>query len=128
MLVKYGEILNLRPIFEELAVLKLPIRAAAQIARNLKIMSDELQIIEPMHKDLVAKYWEPMEGTGVNGMQQFSIKDPTKTKEAQQEMNELMKTEINVDLVPLGSDVMDNLNVTPQEFLVLEKFIDLSDN
>lgn len=97
-----------------LSGLALPIRAAFKVSRILKAIVPEYESVELFRTKLVQKYGIAGEdgGTTVSEANRMSFIE---------EFNVLLNEEIEIAIDPLNIEEVENVNLTAQEVVALEK-------
>ena len=117
MKVKIFEIVNARPVFEKLVKLELPFHTVRAVGKVVKVVSEELTLVEQKRVELVKKY-------GVADEKQNITVAPENMENFTKEYNEILNTEVDFEN-GLTVKHLENpiVNLSTQEYFSIEKFI-----
>ncbi|KKR00038.1 MAG: hypothetical protein UT24_C0018G0020 [Candidatus Woesebacteria bacterium GW2011_GWB1_39_12] len=107
-------IYNMASSLRKLIQQEVPVKVAYQLAKNVRVIDDEYQLIEKQRADLIRKHGEVQED-GSTRVADENVAAFTK------EMAEYLRTSTEVDVKSVSiSDLGDNCKLTPQEVIDLE--------
>ena len=123
MIISIYDIISANPIFTKILQHEFTGKQSFVISRMLKALNNETEIFNKTREEMLKKY------AAIDEEGKMIINDGNvKIREGeminfQKEINELLHTnlEININKIPL--DWLENLKLTPQEMLVLEPFL-----
>jgi len=117
MKVKLGQIYNSVKDINSLMEKELPIKCSYKLSKNADVLSKEIQKIEDKRLELVNKYKEKPEDTKISDekMSQFI-----------QEFNNLLNTEIEIELQTINIEDFGNINLSASILSSIKFFVDAS--
>ena len=126
--IKMSELLDSTEVLQKLAKTSLKAKLAFQIARVLKEAEKEVQGFNDTRMNLIKKYGEKDEGGELVKDENDNCKIPNESiKEFQDELNEVMNTEIEINANKLRMEDLESLDFTPSEMAMLEPFIEFDE-
>ena len=126
--VKIEELLNSVDTLQKLAQKDFKAKLAWQVARLLKGAEAEIQSFNETRMNLIKKYGEKDENGELITDERGNCKiTPENVETFSNELNELIKTEVELNANKINIDLLDNLDFTPSDMAVLEPFIDMDE-
>ena len=95
------------------------------ISRTLRSLLIEVENFEKVREEVIKNYAEKDDNGNIiitNG--QVKIRD-NRLDIFQKEIEELLHTEINIDIKPIPLEWLNDIIITPQEMLILEPFLEI---
>ena len=125
MVLTLNDILNISPILHKLSQQTFTGKMVFQIARLIKMVDDELNTLESARQKIVEKYGVRDENGNlkVNESGQVHI-SPENYDACNQEFYDLLSTEVNIDASPISLSCFDNIELTPNEAILLGKIVE----
>ena len=119
-------LITIKPVLQQLANTEMPARDSFTVLRLLKVIDKEYEIIETTQRKMLEAYgardeagnFIPDNRGGVT-IKSENIQIFTK------EMEELLKTKVNLEVTPLKLELLDKLKLTPNQLLKMEDFIEM---
>lgn len=111
--MKILDLLEAQPVMQRLVSQKMPAKLAYAIAKNIKLVNDELEIFDSTRVKLLAENWEIDENT-----QQYKIPDEDKPKWKKM-YDELISEEVKLDIYMIDASMLEGLEMTPGEVLAI---------
>lgn len=128
MTIKINDLLNSIDILQKLSKMELKAKLAWQVARLLKAAEKEIQEFNETRMNVITKYGEKDENdqliTDDNNnckIQKEHIEDFTN------ELNELVKSEVEINANKLKIDDLADLEFTPADMAQLEPFLEIEE-
>lgn len=123
--VQLKDVVNSIDIFREWANKELKSRTAFKLARLFKALDNEFTMFNETRTKIVDKYTEKDE----NGNPVITETNEYKLKEDQigafqEEMTNLLDTEISLDVDPIQIEDIESIENTPAQMMVMEPFIE----
>lgn len=124
--VDINTLMAVKPVLQELANTKMPAKKSFQVLRTLKAVDAEYASIEEVQRNMIMNYGKKddqgefvlnEEGTG------YLIAEEHRAAFAK-EMNELATSEIELDCAKLDIEFFDGMDLTPNQLMAIEPFID----
>ena len=122
-------LMTVKPILQELANTKMPAKQSFKILRTLKAVDAEYASIEEVQRNMIVSYGKKdengefmldPEGRG------YLIAEEHQNKFTE-EMNDLLFTEVELECDKISMDLFDNMNLSPNQLLAIEPFIEIED-
>ena len=127
--VKISDLLNSTEVLQKLAGTELKAKLAWQVGRLLKAADKEIQEFNETRMNLIKKYGEKDESGELVTDEGGNCKIvESNVVEFQNELNELINTEIEINANPLKIESLEDLDFTPAEMSNLEPYIDFGEN
>ena len=119
-------LLAAKPFLQQLANTEMPAKDAFKILKTLKLVDNELAVVQDSRMKLVEKYCQRDE----NG--QWKVDEvgnvlivPEQVETFGNEQSELFDTAIKLNCDKLSIDVLGNLTFTPKMLMDMEDFIEI---
>lgn len=123
--VKIVDIVNSTEILQKLAKQNFKAKLALSIARLLKQAEPELQTFNTTRIDLIKKYATKDENGEIITDEKGNCNlEPEATREFNEELNDLLNTEIELNANKINLNLLEDLDFTPQEIATLEPFLE----
>ena len=118
MKLKALDILNVYESLEKLSEHELSLETSFVIAKNIKELLLSNEIIETKRNNIITKYAEKDKNGGITQEDDGGIKinDPVKFSD---ELNELLSSEININLTKIYKKDLEKITIQPKELLPL---------
>lgn len=114
--LKMIELINGAEALKKINEQILPMRAAFQLARIIREVQKEYDAFDLARKKLFEMYGK-VEENGSYKIEKENIEDFNK------EINSLLEVNVQLNVEPVMLEDLENVNITPQDILYLEKFI-----
>lgn len=111
--ISLGEILEIAPILTEMSTMRFKGSISFRLSRLILIFEKELLLFQEERKKIQNKHFDNKES--LNEIEQSFF---------EKEMNELLDTVINLDIVPLPESVFYDINFSARQALILERIIE----
>lgn len=125
MILTLNDILNISPILHKLSKQTFTGKIVFQIARLIKLVDEELNTLDTTRQQIIEKYGDKDENGNLiianNGQAHVSIEN---AEACNQEFYDLLTTEVNIDTSPIPLSCFDNIELTPNEALLLGKIVE----
>jgi len=122
--VKISELLDSTETLQKLAKKDFKAKLAWSIARLLKAAEKEIQEFNETRMNLIKKYGEKNENGELVTDDKGNCKiDSDSMNEFTNELNELLKTEVEINANPIDIALLEDINFTPSDMVILEPFI-----
>lgn len=120
-----ASLIALKPILQQVANTEMPARESFKILRMLKNIDREYEIIEATQRKMLDTYCEKDENGNyaLDENSNFLIKQEC-IAAFNEEMNSLLITKISLDNDKLNLNLLEKINLTPNQLLKLEDFIE----
>lgn len=121
-----SSLLAIKPVLQQLANTEMPAKDGFAVLRLLKAIDKEYEIIEATQRKMLDKYGERDEETGnfkPDGYGGVMIKQES-AETFSEELDQLLKTPVAFEMAPLKLDLLDKLQLTPNQLLKMEDFIE----
>lgn len=126
--VKISSLLNGTEALQKLAGADLKAKLAWQIARLLKAAEAELQSFNETRMTLIKKYGEKdTKGELITDEKGNCKILPENINTFTTELNELLNTEVEINVNKISIDDLENMSFTPSEMTLLEDFINFEE-
>ena len=126
--VKISSLLNSTEALQKLASADLKAKLAWQVARLLKAAEVELQSFNETRMALIKKYGEKDAKGELVTDEKGNCKIPPDAIDGfNTELNELITTEVEINVNKISIDDLENMSFTPNEMTLLEDFIDFEE-
>lgn len=119
-------LITIKPVLQQLANTEMPAKDSFTVLRLLKIIDKEYETIETTQRKMLETYGE-RDSVG-NFMPDGHGGVVIKSDNAQafsEEMEQFLKTVIKLETAPLKLDLLDKLQLTPNQLLKMEEFIEM---
>lgn len=122
--VKIEELLNSVDTLQKLSQKDFKAKLAWQVARLLKSAEAEIQSFNDTRMSLIRKYGEKDENDELITDEKGNCKIvPEHITDFSNELNELVKSEVEINANKINIDQLEDLDFTPSEMAMLEPFI-----
>lgn len=123
--IHLNDILNSIPIFRDISNQALPIKAAYQIARLIRELDKESSTFDESRLRIIDKYAEHEENGEYKQTPEGNVLiQPDQIEACNQEMSELLNTEIEINADPININMIESIELTPAQMLSLEPFFE----
>ena len=112
-----ADLLEIRPVLQQLVNQKMPAKLAYALAKNIKQVNAELETFEQTRIKLLADNWPLNEKT-----QQYDVPEEEKAKWNKM-YDELIKAEVKLDPYLVEPDGFDGVELTPGEMMAISWMI-----
>lgn len=119
-------LITIKPVLQQLANTEMPARDSFTVLRLLKVIDKEYETIEATQRKMLESYGARDEAG--NFMPDGRGGVIIKSENAQifaEEMEQLLKTKVALDIMPLKLELLDKLKLTPNQLLKMEEFIEM---
>lgn len=124
MTVKVNECFNMVNILNKYSQKELPIKLAYRFSKLGKTLDAELEFFRKKITELTNEYAEKDADGNYITLDNGNLKcDPAKIPEYNQKAQEILSTEIDLDITPLSLSQMENLEMSMNEITLIESFI-----
>ena len=121
--IRLNDILNSIPIFREISNKSLPIKTAYQLARLSRELDRESTTFDESRRKIIEKYAERDENGEFKQTDEGNvIIMPEQINACNQEMAELLDTEIEINVEPIEIESLASIELTPAQMFSLEPF------
>lgn len=121
--IRLNDILNSIPIFREISNKSLPIKTAYQLARLIRELDRESTTFDESRRKIIEKYAEHDENGEFKQTDEGNvIIMPEQINACNQEMAELLDTEIEINVDPIEIESLASIELTPAQMFSLEPF------
>ncbi len=121
--IRLNDILNSIPIFREISNKSLPIKTAYQLARLIRELDRESTTFDESRRKIIEKYAERDENGEFKQTDEGNvIIMPEQINACNQEMAELLDTEIEINVEPIEIESLASIELTPAQMFSLEPF------
>lgn len=125
MTLTLNDILNITPVLRKLAGQPFPGKMVFRIAKLIKACENELACFEEARKGVIDRYGARKDDGELDITEDNQIRiQPEKIEDCNREMMELLSNEVEMDFEPLPLSCFDNVELTPNEVIMLEKIIE----
>lgn len=126
--IKLGELVNSTEVLQKLSQTELKAKLSWSVTKLLKAADKEMQDFNEARMNLIQKYGEKDENGELITDENKNCKIPEAgLQEFSAELNELVETEIEINVNPLNIDDLEDKEFTPAEMAILEPFIDFGE-
>lgn len=126
--VKIEDLLNSVETLQKLAQKDFKAKLAWQVARLLKSAEAEIQSFNETRMNLIKKYGEKDENGELITDEQGNCKIiPESVETFTNELNELIKSEVEINAHKLDINLFGDIDFTPSDMAALEPFIDMDE-
>lgn len=123
--VTLNDILNNIQIFREISMKTLPIKTAFRVARLIRELDKESATFDESRRIIIEKYAERDENGEMKQTEEGNIiLQQDKIAECNNELNDLLNTEIEINADKLNLDEMGDLELTPAQVYNIEAFVE----
>lgn len=123
--VTLNDILNSSETFREISTKSVPVKTAFRIARLIRELDKENVTFDESRRKIIEKYAERDENGGMKQTDEGNvILQQDKINECNNEMLDLLNTEIEINVDKLHVDDLGDIELTPAQTLSLEAFIE----
>lgn len=120
-----ASLIALKPILQQVANIEMPARESFRILRMLKNIDREYEIIEATQRKILDTYCQKDEnGNYVLDENSNLLIKPECITTFNEEMNSLLITKISLDSDKLNLSSLEKINLSPNQLLKLEDFIE----
>lgn len=125
MTIKINDLLNSIDILQKLSKMELKAKLAWQVARLLKAAEKEIQEFNETRMNVITKYGEKDENDQLITDDENNCKiQKDHVADFTNEINELVKSEVEINANKIKIDALEDLEFTPSEMTQLEPYID----
>lgn len=122
--VQVKDIVNSVEIFSALSQKKLNMRMAYQLAKIIKEVQKEFELFQETRMKLINEYAERDEDGRLKIDENNNFTIPReKIQDFQKELNELLETQVELQINKINLDELEDVEFTPMELIKIEKFI-----
>lgn len=126
--IKLGELVNSTEVLQKLSQTELKAKLSWAVTKLLKAADKEMQDFNEARMNLIQKYGEKDENGELITDENKNCKIPEAgLQKFSAELNELVETEIEINVNPLNIDDLEDKEFTPAEMAILEPFIDFGE-
>ena len=126
--VTIEQLLNSTETLQKLSQKDFKAKLAWSIARLLKTAEAEIQSFNDARLNLIKKYGEKDESGELITDEKGNCKIAAESiDEFSTELNELIKTEVEINANKIDIDLLENIDFTPSEMAILEPFVDMGE-
>jgi len=123
--VTLNDILNNVQIFREISMKALPIKTAFRVARLIRELDKESATFDESRRIIIEKYAERDENGEMKQTEEGNIiLQQDKITECNNELNDLLNTEIEINADKLNLDDMGDIELTPAQVYNIEAFVE----
>lgn len=123
MTVSIYDIISAIPVFTKILRHEFTAKQSFMIGRVLRILNTETESFNKTREEVLRKYAE-CDAAGEMIVENGNAKiREGEMANFQNEINDLLYTDLEVDIKPIPIDWFDDVKLTPQETLILEPFI-----
>lgn len=123
--ITLNDILNSVQIFREISVKPLPIKTAFRVARLIRELDKENTTFETSRRAIIEKYADRNENGEMKQTEEGNIIiQQENIIECNNELNDLLNTEIEINADKLNIDDMGDIELTPAQAYNIEAFIE----
>lgn len=119
MEITISEILNAKPVLEELVEQDISIKTAYRLSRIIKELNNELQTFEEQRQKLVQKHGEQQEDAPEGNI----VVPEENMAPFQQELAELLTATINLNCKPMHVDEFGDIKIKTSRLLLIDSFL-----
>lgn len=129
MTIKINDLLNSIDILQKLSKMELKAKLAWQVARLLKAAEKEIQEFNETRMNVITKYGEKDENDQLITDDDNNCKiQKEHVTDFTNEINELVKSEVEINANKIKIDALEDLEFTPSEMTQLEPYIDFGED
>ena len=126
--IKLGELVNSTEVLQKLSQTELKAKLSWAVTKLLKAADKEMQDFNEARMNLIQKYGEKDENGELITDENKNCKIPEAgLQKFSAELNELVETEIEINVNPLNINDLEDKEFTPAEMAILEPFIDFGE-
>lgn len=114
------------PVFQEIITIPFPARQAYILSRLTKKLDEEMNNYSEFRQKVVMKFAEMENGRPVIENGNYKIRQGEQ-ESFQQEMIDLLNTEIKIDAQKIPISWIENTTLTPQQVNYLEPFLEIDE-
>ena len=120
-----SSLLTIKPVLQQLANTEMPAKDSFSVLRLLKVIDKEYETIETTQRKMLELFGEKDENGNYksDGHGGVVIRKESADKFSEQ-MNDFLKMELQLDCGKLKLDLLDKLQLTPNQLLKMEEFIE----
>jgi len=127
--IKISDLLNSTDALSKLAKINLKARPAFYASKLIKAADAEIQEFNDTRLNLIKKYGEKDENGELITDDKGNCKImPDSVSTFQQELKELIDVEIELNVDKIKIEDIENIELTPEDMTILEKFINFEDD
>ena len=122
--VTVNDILNSQEVFSKIAAMPIKVKTSFAIARIIRNLESELETFDKSRQALIKKYANKDENDELILNEDGTIAiTPENAEEYNHEIQELLNSEITLAADPLDIKEIENIELTPTQVYMIEKFI-----
>ena len=126
--VTVDKLLSAKSILQELANTPMTAKHSFMVLRTLKTIDKEFEMIETTQRNLIEKFAQREEDGSFSADENgHYVIDKSHIEEYVAEMSQFLMTEIELDTKPLPAAVLDKMELTPNQVMQLEQFVDMDE-
>lgn len=119
-------LITIKPVLQQLANTEMPARDSFTVLRLLKVIDKEYETIEATQRKMLEAHGERDEsGNFMPDSHGGVIIKSDNTQIFAEEMEQLLKTKVSLEVAPLKLELLDKLKLTPNQLLKMEEFIEM---
>ena len=123
--VSVSDLVNVAPIFQQLATKPLAGAAAFRVARLIREINKETVIFEESYQKIIEKYGVRNENGDFIVLENGTIKvAPEEIAECNREVESLMATMIEINASKISINYLKNIEITPSQAMAFEAFVE----
>lgn len=123
--VTLNDIFNATETFQMIMSQSLNGSLAFKIARLARELNKEMETFNEQRRKILDTYCVKDENGEIKQAENGTVQIiPEKISDFNEEFNNLLKTEVEINAAKIPIDAIDNFNITPQQILTIEMFID----
>jgi len=119
MKITISEILNAKPVIEELVEQDISIKTAYRLSRIIKELNNELQTFEEQRQKLVHKHGKQVEDAPTG-----NVVVPEENMEVfQKDLSELLTATLNLNCEPMRVEEFGDIKIKTSRLLLMDSFL-----
>ena len=123
--VSVNDLVNVAPIFQQLATKPLAGAVAFRVARLIREINKETVVFEESYQRIIEKYGMRDENGNFDISENGTIKVlPEKITECNGEVESLMTMMIEINASPISIHYLEDIEITPSQAMALESFVE----
>ena len=120
-----GSLIAIKPVLQQLANLEMPAKESFAILRMLKVIDKEYESIESTQRKMLELYGDKDEnGNYKSDGHGGALIRKESAEEFATQMGDFLKMEMELECGKLKLDMLDKLQLTPNQLLKMEEFIE----
>lgn len=124
--VELQNLLDSMPIFQELISQKLAARTAFKVNKIVKAINKEYELFDETRRTIIEKYGDRDENGEIKSDENGNLQiKKDQTDEFVHELQELLTTEIELNVSPLFIEEIEDATFTPAQMDIMSVFIDM---